>query len=136
MRRWRWVSVGLLSALLWEGHATSEAAAQEASANYHVTDRNDDAKIDRQEYQQRMIDVFYLADKNKDGVVTIEEVAVIETVDAVAFRKADKNGDGKLTSSEFVEYRMLDFEAADVDRNGNLTVEEVQRWDASPHPAH
>ena len=104
MRRSRWMIVWSSSRRCsGQGKPTPEAAAQDASANYHVTDRDDNAAIDRQEYQQRMIDVFYFADKNKDGVVTIEELAVIETVDPVAFKKADKNGDGKLTVIEFVD---------------------------------
>ena len=37
-----------------------------------------------------MVEVFYFADRNKDGVVTVEELAVIETVDQAAFRAADK----------------------------------------------
>ena len=136
MRRSRWMIAGFLSSVLCAWQPTPEVAAQDASANYHVTDRDDNAKIDRQEYQQRIIDVFYFADQNKDGVVTIEELVVIETADPAAFKKADKNGDGKLTVAEFVEYRMLDFDAADVDKDGYLSVVEVQRWDASPHPAH
>ena len=34
-----------------------------------------------------MVDVFYFADKNKDGVVTVEEIAVIETVDEARSRR-------------------------------------------------
>ena len=78
-----------------------------------------------------MVEVFYFADRNKDGVLTVEELAVIETVDQAAFRAADKRRDGRLTVEEFVAYRMIDFDAADKNKDGVLTYDEVQTWTAS-----
>ena len=54
------------------------ARAQSEGEPFSLTDYNKDGRIDRQEYQRRMIEVFYFADRNKDGVVTIEELAAIE----------------------------------------------------------
>jgi Ca2+-binding EF-hand superfamily protein len=134
MRRHRSVILGtaafcLVLATGWSGGAR----AQSEGEPFSLTDINKNGRIDRQEYQKRMIEVFYFADRNKDGVVTMEELAMIETVDQKAFRAADKNGDGKLTEDEFVAYRMADFDAADKNKDGVLTYEEVQTWTASQH---
>lgn len=128
-------SVSLLPSLavacLLTAAATPPAAAQTMEEWFAASDLNKDGKVDRAEYQRRMVEVFYFADKNKDGVVTIEEIAAIETVDEVAFKKADKNGDGRLTVNEFVTYRMIQFDEADTNHDGVLTIEEVRAWDAA-----
>lgn len=128
-------SVSLLSSLavasLLGLTAASPALAQQNDSPFATADINKDGKIDRAEYQRRMVEVFYFADKNKDGMVTIEELTVIETVDEAAFKKADKNGDGKLTLNEFVAYRVIQFDEADTNHDGVLTVEEVQAWEAT-----
>ena len=111
--------------------AAPPASAQDIESRFATADINKDGKIDRAEYQRRMVEVFYFADKNKDGVVTIEEIAAIETVDEAAFKKADKNGDGKLTLNEFVTYRVIQFDEADTNHDGVLTLEEVEAWDAA-----
>jgi len=124
----------LAVACLLTAASTPPADAQTVEEWFATTDLNKDGKIDRSEYQRRMVEVFYFADKNKDGVVTIEEIAAIETVDTVAFKKADKNGDGKLTLNEFVAYRVIQFDEADANHDGVLTLDEVQAWDAARRP--
>ena len=109
--------------------AAPDVAAQATKDPFATSDLNKDGKIDRAEYQRRMVEVFYFADKNKDGVVTVEEIAAIETVDEAAFKKADKNGDGKLSLNEFVTYRVIQFDEADTNHDGVLTVEEVKAWE-------
>ncbi len=113
------------------GVAAAPVVAQDLESKFATADLNKDGKIDRAEYQRRMVEVFYFADKNKDGVVTIEEIAAIETVDEAAFKKADKNGDGRLTLNEFVTYRVIQFDEADANHDGVLTLEEVEAWDAA-----
>ena len=105
------------------------AHAQATGESFSTSDLDKNGKIDRAEYQRRMVEVFYFADKNKDGVVTIEEIAVIETVDEKAFKAADRDGGGKLTVNEFVAYRMIQFDEADKNKDGVLTIEEVQAWE-------
>lgn len=117
--------------LLVAAASPNSARGQEEGEPFGLTDYDKNGRIDRQEYQKRMVDVFYFADRNKDGVVTVEELAVIETVDEKAFRAADNTGDGRLTVEEFVAYRMMDFDAADKNNDGVLTYDEVQTWTAS-----
>ena len=107
------------------------ARAQSEDEHFSLTDYDKNGRIDGQEYQKRMVEVFYFADHNKDGLVTVEELAVIETVDQAAFRAADKRQDGRLTVEEFVAFRVVDFNAADRNKDGVLTYDEVQTWTAS-----
>jgi Ca2+-binding EF-hand superfamily protein len=132
MRRQGSLVIGTVAVCLLLAAAAPQAArAQSEGEPFDLTDINKNGSIDRQEYQRRMVEVFYFADRNKDGVVTVEELTAIETVDAKAFRAADKNGDGKLTVDEFVAYRMVDFDQADKNKDGVLTYEEVQAWRAA-----
>jgi Ca2+-binding EF-hand superfamily protein len=134
MHRSGWMLLAALGIIcLVSGPAAMCAVAQEERAPFDITDIDKNGSIDRQEYQRRMVEVFYFADRDKDGVVTVEELAVIETVDPKAFRAADKNGDGKLTVDEFVAYRIVDFDQADKNKDGVLTYEEVQVWRAAGH---
>jgi len=106
-----------------------QAGAQAAKQSFPTSDLDKDGKIDRAEYQRRMVEVFYFADRNKDGVVTIEEIAAIETVDEKAFKAADRDGNGKLSVNEFVAYRVIQFDEADTNKDGVLTIEEVEAWE-------
>ena len=131
MRRHRSLVLGTAALCLLIAAAAPGASAQSEGEPFSLTDIDKNGRIDRSEYQERMVEVFYFADRNKDGVVTVEELAVVETVDPAAFRAADKNGEGRLTVEEFVAYRMGDFDAADKNKDGVLTFEEVQTWTAS-----
>lgn len=107
-----------------------QAAAQQASSDAFATsDLDKDGRIDRAEYQRRMVEVFYFADKNKDGVVTIAEIAAVETVDEKASKAADRDGSGTLSVNEFVAYRVIQFDEADANKDGVLTIQEVQAWE-------
>lgn len=110
--------------------APTLGAAQNAGTDFKTSDRNGDDVVDAQEYRLRMVEVFYFADQNKDGSVTIGELQAVETVEPSAFRAADKNGDGVLVLQEFIEFRMTDFREADTDSDGRLSSKEVQSWNA------
>jgi hypothetical protein len=133
MKTMRGRVVPLLSSLALGGllmlSPAPNALAQSTSDAFGTSDLDKDGKVERVEYQRRMVEVFYLADKNKDGVVTVEEIVAIEPLDEKAFKTADKDGDGKLSLNEFVSYRMIQFDEADRNRDGALTVEEVEIWE-------
>jgi hypothetical protein len=92
-------------------------------AAHAATDRNGDGEIDHFEFHARMVDVFYFADKDKDGRAKQGELGVWDE-DAL-FVRADRDGDGSLTMTEFVAGRFEDFERADTDESETLSVEEV-----------
>ena len=96
------------------------------AATMGLADRNGDRKIDREEYNQRMTEVFYFADVDKDGNLTIVELAAVEPVDPQAFQNADKDGNGKLTLGEFLYAVHIDFYTADTNRDGTIEMQELK----------
>ena len=92
-------------------------------AAHAATDRNHDGEINRDEFEQRIIQVFYFADVDRDGFVTIGQLQVFD--EAHLFETADVDGDSRLSLSEFLAARSEDFDAADTDGSDTLSVEEV-----------
>lgn len=139
MHRFGWSSfVGVVlcaaSSIVVVASVTAPAAADDRlDQQLSNTDTNHDKRIDQTEYRRRMVEVFYLADDNKDGLLVIEELREQEPVSDEAFANADKNHDGKLSMQEFIEYRMIDFSKADTNGDGILTIDEIEAWNAS-HP--
>jgi len=92
-------------------------------AAFAETDTNRDGTIDRWEFYNRTVEVFYRADANKDGVLTADEITLLPFPNDM--RDADSNHDGRITLNEFLRVRELDFEAADRDKDGVLSLDEV-----------
>jgi Ca2+-binding EF-hand superfamily protein len=98
----------------------------DATGTMGLTDRNGDQNIDREEYNQRMTEVFYFADVDKDGNLTIVELAAVAPVDPQAFQIADKDGNGKLSLGEFLYAVHIDFYTADTNRDGTIDMQELR----------
>jgi len=92
-------------------------------AAHAATDRNHDGEINREEFEQRIIQIFYFADVDKDGYVTIGQLMVFD--EALLFETADIDGDSRLSLSEFLAARFENFREADTDGSDSLSVEEV-----------
>ncbi len=99
-------------------------ANQDWKERFHAHDKNGDGKIDRAEFQEWMVDVFFHRDKNRKGYLVFEDVQ--DVMSAKIFKASNKNGDGKLTLQEFLNAVFQDFEAADVNKKGALTMEEFE----------
>ena len=110
--------------------AASPALAEEAvaphdpKAAFTETDTNADGRIDRQEFHERVVEIFYHGDRDKDGYLTKDELiaAVVFEEDFVG---SDRNSDGKLSLYEFIDIRFDTFDEVDEDHDGVLSVEEV-----------
>ena len=104
--------------------AEEAVAPHDPKAAFAETDTNADGRIDRQEFHERVVEIFYHGDRDKDGYLTKDELiaAVVFEEDFVG---SDRNGDGKLSLYEFIDVRFDTFDEVDEDHDGVLSVEEV-----------
>ena len=100
------------------------AKRQDPRAAFAETDENKDGRIDREEFQHRVVEIFYFADRDKDGYLSHEEV-IAGLVFPEDFAHADRDGDGRISLYEFVQVRFATFDEVDADHDGVLSVEEV-----------
>ncbi len=90
---------------------------------FRTHDKNNDGKIDRAEFQDWMVDVFFHKDINHKGYLVFEDVS--DVISLETFKSRDRNGDGKITIEEFLNTTFQDFALADVNQNGAVTIEEL-----------
>jgi hypothetical protein len=107
------------------GVAVGPAAGQQRvpPSPFDLTDTNKDGRITPEEYRARMVEVFFLLDRNKDGSLVRDE---IPGASEAAFRAADTSGDGRLSVPEYQNARMRDYAAADANKDGGLTRNETE----------
>ncbi|HTF33097.1 MAG TPA: EF-hand domain-containing protein [Myxococcota bacterium] len=103
---------------------TEEKPKYDVRAAFAEADENGDGVIDRSEFIDRTVEVFYAADVNKDGYLSPEELerGVLNPED---FAHADRNGDGRISLSEFLWARDALFDEADTNKDGVLQLDEV-----------
>jgi Ca2+-binding EF-hand superfamily protein len=92
-----------------------------------TSDKNQDGRIDREEYLQRMTEVFFFIDADKDGSLTMTEIEAAGKVDPERFMAADRDGNQTLSLREYLNALNNDFDAADKDKDGTLDMEELRR---------
>lgn len=93
-------------------------------AAHAEVDQNDDGQIDHEEFHLRLVEIFFHADRDKDGSLSFEELEA-GIVFPEGARRADRNGDGQISLHEFVGQRFRDFAAVDTDGDNLLSVGEV-----------
>jgi Ca2+-binding EF-hand superfamily protein len=111
------------------GFAASRAAAQperyDVAAAFEETDTNRDGAVQIDEFFDRLVEIYFHADTDKNGTLSGEEferaVVVQQPVSEV-----DRNGDGAVDRREFVRSRLPLFQQADLDRDGELSLDEVK----------
>jgi len=120
------ISIAVLTWILFAptaGFPDEVPAPSDPRAAHAATDQNHDGEIDRDEFQQRITQVFYFADADKDGFVTFGQLRVFD--ESRLFETADLDRDSQLSLSEFLDARSNNFREADTDESGTLNVEEV-----------
>src|SRR5215510_1039309 len=106
------------------GQQQSPASQQ---AIWDNADKNKDGFIDRIEFLEAMTDAFFFADTDKDGYLTLVEIrTVVGTLDAKQFEDADRDKNGKLDLYEYENALSKDFDTADTNADGKITVEEFK----------
>ena len=118
-------TVILMLALLAPGFSWADEvpALHDPRAAHAATDQNHDGEIDRVEFHNRIVVIFYFADTDKDGVVSNGQLKAFDEEEL--FRNAARDDDSMLSLKEFVDARFENFDAADADSDGTLTVQEV-----------
>jgi len=81
-----------------EAPASPVTDAEREARRFARYDKDDDARIDRDEYLVNRKKAFAKLDANGDGKVGFDEYAAASVV---KFGKADRNGDGALAAKEF-----------------------------------
>ena len=124
--RWIPISFLTLALVLLAASAGADAPApkHDPRAAHAKADLNHDGQIDRREFHLRMVEVYFHADTDKNGVLKPKELNRA-TVLEEDFSEADKDGDGSIALYEFIEFRFHLFDEADADSSGSLSVEEV-----------
>lgn len=103
--------------------AQNPAKPYDPKAAFIETDKNGDGQIDIEEFHERLVDVFYSVDRNKDGFLSEDEFMLLPYPEG--FKEADKDGDGRVSLPEFLAIRFHQFEEADTNHDGQLSLEEV-----------
>ena len=118
------VTIGVVWMIAAAGAAEPSAQKPyDPRAAFAETDKDHDGVIDHEEFQERIVDVFYSADANKDGFLDATELK--QLVFADDFAVDDRDHDGRVSMREFLRVRFLDFTSADTDGDGVLSVDEV-----------
>lgn len=112
-----------LLALVGGSPAADAPAAYDPRQAFAESDTDHSGAVDRRELYDRSVEVFFLADANRDRVLVAEELRRLPHRDDLA--RGDANHDGRLTIDEYVRVRDLEFESADRDKDGVLSVDEV-----------
>jgi Ca2+-binding EF-hand superfamily protein len=113
-------------ALVWAPVASADSMDSpdyEPREEHLNADRNGDGAIDRGEFHVRMVEIFYHADSDRDGLLVLIELQRIG--EEMVYESADRDGNGKLTLSEYVDHRFEAFEETDKNDDGLLSVQEV-----------
>lgn len=116
----------IVAVMISDAAFSADISRMDAAATMTVSDKNGDNRIDREEYHQRMTEVFFFMDVDKDGNISISEIQEVEKIDPQRFAAADKDGNNTLSIYEFLYALHNDFEAADKNSDGTLDVEELR----------
>ena len=104
----------------------AEIDRMDAAATMKMSDKNGDGHLDREEYHQRMTEVFFFLDTNKDGSLSLAEIRAGADVDPERFNAADRDGNHVLSLYEYLYALHNDFDAADKNKDGTLDMEELR----------
>ena len=108
--------------------ATATAMAQDPrpliGGDFDGVDRNRDGQLSWPEFSDRVMDMFYFADLDSDGLIGRDEAPRGLQRHWQDFRR---DGDDRVGSEAFVAFHRSRFDQADANRDGQLSREEVDR---------
>ena len=117
-----------ITSLIAANTAWSETEAPMNSKGIMDTaDVNDDNVIDLEEYHDRITDVYFFLDANKDGKLTVVEIRKsYPNLDPDLIDNTDVNADAVITIYEFRYVLYKDFEVMDKNKDGSLDQQEIK----------
>jgi EF hand domain-containing protein len=92
-------------------------------AAFKEADTNGDGEVDLAEFHDRILEVFYNADTDKNGLLSPDEYARLPF--SGDFKDADPHGSGSITLHEFIAVRYRQFVIVDSNHDGALSLQEV-----------
>ncbi len=98
------------------------------SPAFDRADRNDDSRVDRDEFGRTIIDRFDCRDQNKDGAWTLTEC---RGPDRATLDAADINNDNRISRDELTDWGNRRFDSLDRNRDGYLGGQEYKEWGLS-----
>lgn len=100
-------------------------AEYDVQAAFAETDANKDGAIEVDEYYDRLVEIYFHGDGDKNGTLDGAEFtrAIVIEED---FAQVDVDADGKVTRREFVRARLSLFWTSDTDGDGALSLAEVR----------
>jgi Ca2+-binding EF-hand superfamily protein len=106
------------------GPVPAQVSATDWKEGFRAHDKNGDNRIDRAEFQNWIVEGFYFRDKGHKGYLVQADLQ--GAASSEVFKAINRKGDGKLTMKEYLNALFQDFTAIDVNRNGSVTMEEVE----------
>lgn len=89
------------------------------------TDENDDNFISQAEFLKLTATQFMIADANQNDSLEKDEVGKLAS--DTEFSDNDKDRNGALSLSEVIDEKRQDFASADLNKDGKLNLDEVQK---------
>lgn len=97
-----------------------------------AADLDHDGNVSLDEFHQDIVQGWHSLGPDAEGYVHLSHLSQLPRIDKGQLRRlaaADKDGDGKLSFTEVVQARMAYFEAADVDQNDRLSLQECMAYE-------
>ena len=97
-------------------------------------DKNNDGKISQREYMDAVTETFNQLDKNKDGMLTREEIQSNDKINVDPFiKETDADNDGRIIKKEYAQAALKKFKQLDKNKNGFIDKHE---WSVDRSPAY
>jgi Ca2+-binding EF-hand superfamily protein len=123
----RAVLIGVLGSLLAGSLALAQTTLRpDWKERFRAHDANGDGRIDRAEFQEWMVDVFFQRDQGRKGYLTLDDVRGSMTPEV--FKAMSQRGDSKLWLPEFLNALFEDFRAIDTEHVGSITIEQIDAY--------
>jgi hypothetical protein len=125
---YRWlILVAALASSLTAGLVEAQTTLRpDWKDRFRAHDVNGDGRIDRGEFHEWMVEVFFHRDQGRKGYLTIDDVRGAMTPEV--FKALNRKQDGKLALSEFLNALFQDFQAIDTGQAGSITVEQIETY--------